>query len=51
MIYPTNIFDYLERTRAEPPPVDPDSLNEALSKVEWVDSVEEAVKVITKNDQ
>ena len=46
----TNIHDYLEAIGAEPPPVDPKELAAAQANVIWVDSIEQAVEVITRLD-
>jgi hypothetical protein len=46
-----NIHDHIERHNIPAPPVDPDALKEALAKVEWCNSVEEAVKLIIDSDK
>jgi hypothetical protein len=44
MIYETNIHDYLDKIGAQPPPV------EGIVVIPVVDSIEEAVELITKED-
>jgi hypothetical protein len=46
----TNIHEYLERINAPAPPVDEQSLKDALANVIWCPSVEEAAAIIINGD-